>query len=84
MTRQMETTYKVVVDNTGEHTKRSGVFLKYKVIAVITVVVLLILISAVVLAAFFGPGRNRYSSEECDNINAKQISDKNKGKTCSC
>ena len=77
----METTYKVVVDNTGEHTKRSGVFLKYKVIAVITVVVLVILILAVVLAAFLGPGRNRSSSEACDNNSAKQISDNHKGKT---
>ena len=77
----METTYKVV-DNPGQTSKRTGVFLKYKVIAAITVVVLVVLILVVVLAAFLGPGRNRSSSEACENINAKQISGDNKGKTC--
>ena len=76
----METTYKVVMDNAGEYNKRAGVYLKYKVIAVITVVLLAILILAVVLAAFLGPGGNRSSSEACKSINAKQISDNNKGK----
>ncbi|XP_078373199.1 uncharacterized protein LOC144656829 isoform X2 [Oculina patagonica] len=74
----METTYKVV-DNPGQSSKRTGVFLKYKAIAAITAVVLVILISVVVLAAFLGPERNRSSSESCDSIDAKQISGDNKG-----
>ncbi|KAL9969976.1 hypothetical protein ACROYT_G022271 [Oculina patagonica] len=69
----METTYRVV-DNPAQKSKRTGIFLKYKAIAAITVVTLVVLISVVVLAAILGPGRKRSSSEACDGSNAKQIS----------
>ena len=62
----METSFKVV-DNPGPNTKRNGVFLKYKAIAAITIVMLIILVSSVVLAAFLGSGRRCSNSKACDN-----------------
>ena len=77
----METTYKVV-DNPGQNSKKTGVFLKYKVIAAISAAVLIVVISVLVLAAFLGPGRNRSNSKTCGSISEKQKTGENKGNRC--
>ena len=66
----METTY-TIVDQPAQSSKRSGVFLKYKIIAVVAVIVLVVVVTLVLLAAFLGPGRKRSCSEECGDGDGK-------------
>ena len=51
-------------DQPGQSSKRGGVFIKYKVIAITVVVVL---VAGISLVLFFDPGRKNSSSEECSS-----------------
>ena len=73
----METTY-TIVDQPAQSAKRGGVFLTYKIIAVVAVIVLVVVVALVLLAAFLGPGRKRSCSEECSDGDGKT----KKGKAC--
>ena len=66
----METTYRIV-EQPRQSSKRGGVFIKYKIIAFVAVVVLVVVIALVLLAAFLGPGRESSGSEGCDNSSGK-------------
>ena len=77
----METTYRIV-EQPGQSRKRGGVFIKYKIIAFVAVVVLAVAISLVLLAAFLGPGRENSGSEHCDNSSGKPQASSKSGIVC--
>ena len=58
----METKYRAL-DQPNQSSKRGGVFLTCKSIAVVAVIVLVVVIVLVLLATFLGPGRKSSSSE---------------------
>lgn len=69
-------TYKIV-DQSEQNSKRSGVFIKYKIIAITAVVLLVVVTALVLLAAFLGPGRKKFTSVECsENSGETQASAK--------
>lgn len=63
-------TYKIV-DQSEQNSKKSGVFMKYKIIAITAVVLLVVVTALVLLAAFLGPGRKKFTSVDCSENTAE-------------
>ena len=62
----MEKTY-VIEEQPSQNRKRSRIFVKYKLIAVVGIVALAVVVSLMLLGAFLGPGRKHSSSGEYDH-----------------
>ena len=66
---EMENTLETV-DHRVKSSKRDGVFLTYKIIAITAVLVFVVGTSLILLAAFLGPGRKNSTSEKFRDSNS--------------